>query len=116
MGEDGLPHIDSTKCTGCGLCVEECPQKIIVKVPKARKGAIVLCSNRNVLKAQVLKTCKVGCIKCELCVRECPEKAIHMENGIPVVDYALCTSCGVCVAKCPTKCFKLLEKDVFAKA
>ena len=112
MGDDGLPHVDYDNCTGCGMCAEECPQKLFAMVPRTRKGSVVLCSNRNVIKANVLKTCKVGCIKCELCVKNCPEKCITMVNGIPVTDYAKCTSCGVCVTKCPTKCYQLLETDV----
>lgn len=113
MGEDGLPHVDYDNCTGCGLCVEECPQKILTLVPRSRVGSIVLCSNRNVIKANVLKSCKIGCIKCELCVRSCPVKAITMVNGIPVTDYTKCTSCGLCAQKCPTKSYKMLEQDVF---
>ncbi|MFZ5859385.1 MAG: RnfABCDGE type electron transport complex subunit B [Spirochaetota bacterium] len=113
MGEDGLPHVNYDNCTGCGLCVEECPQKILTLVPRDRVGSIVLCSNRSTVKASVIKTCKVGCIKCELCVKSCPEGAITMVNGIPVTDYAKCTSCGICVEKCPTKCYKMLEIDVF---
>jgi len=112
MGEDGLPHVDYDNCTGCGLCAEECPQKLFAMAPRDRKGSIVLCSNRNVLKANVIKACKTGCIKCELCVKNCPEKCITMVNGIPVTDYSKCTSCGTCVAKCPTKCYQMLETDV----
>jgi electron transport complex protein RnfB len=110
MGDDGLPHVDFAKCTGCGMCAEECPQKLFSMVPRERKGSIVLCSNRNTVKANVIKSCKTGCIKCEACVRECPEKCISMVNGIPVTDYSKCTSCGICVQKCPTKCYWLLEK------
>jgi RnfABCDGE-type electron transport complex B subunit len=113
MGEDGLPHVNYDNCTGCGLCVEECPQKILTLVPRDRVGSIVLCSNRSTVKASVIKTCKVGCIKCELCVKSCPEGAITMVNGIPVTDYSKCTSCGICVEKCPTKSYKMLEVDVF---
>ena len=112
MGENGLPHVDYSKCTGCGMCAAECPQKLFDLVPKSRKGSIVLCQNRNVIKAAVARACKAGCIKCEMCVKNCPEKCITMENGIPVTDYSKCTSCGVCVSKCPTKCFKLLENGV----
>ena len=112
MGEDGLPHVNYDNCTGCGMCAEECPQKLFVMVPREKKGSIVLCSNRNVIKANVLKTCKTGCIKCEICVKSCPEKCITMVNGIPVTDYSKCTSCGVCVQKCPTHAYKLLEVDV----
>ena len=112
MGADGLPHVDYDKCTGCGKCIAECPQMILKKVPKQRVGSMVVCSNRNPVKAMVMKTCKVGCIKCEICVKNCPEKCITMENGIPMVDYSKFTSCGVCVAKCPTKVFKMLQYDV----
>lgn len=112
MGEDGLPHVDYDNCTGCGMCVAECPQKLFTLIPRSRKGSVVLCSNRNVIKANVKKTCAVGCIKCEICVKNCPEKCITMVNGIPVTDYSKCTSCGVCVAKCPTGAYKLIETDV----
>ncbi|HOV50621.1 MAG TPA: RnfABCDGE type electron transport complex subunit B [Candidatus Cryosericum sp.] len=112
MGEDGLPHVDVAKCTGCGKCVDICPQSVLIKVPRAAKGAIPLCSNRNPVKSKVIGTCKTGCIKCEICVKECPEHAIRMERGLPVVDQNLCTSCGICVDKCPTKVFKLIEKDI----
>jgi Na+-translocating ferredoxin:NAD+ oxidoreductase RNF subunit RnfB len=112
MGEDGLPHVDYDKCTGCGKCIAECPQQILKKVPKDRVGSMVICSNRNPIKPMVKKTCAVGCIKCEICVKNCPEKCITMVNGIPEVDYSKCTSCGVCVEKCPTKVFKMLQYDV----
>ena len=112
MGDDGLPHVDIVKCTGCGKCVDACPQNVLTKVSRTRKGAMPLCSNRNPEKSKVIATCKTGCIKCEICVKSCPEGAIHMEHGLPVVDEHLCTSCGICVAKCPTKVFKLIEKDI----
>lgn len=115
MGDDGLPHVDYAKCTGCGMCVQECPQQILASVPKERLGSVVVCSNHAVVKATVIKSCKVGCIKCEACVRACPEQCISMVNGIPITDYSKCTSCGICVEKCPTKCYKLLETDIMGR-
>lgn len=112
LSEDGLPHVDIAKCTGCGKCVDICPQNVLLRIPRTRKGAIPLCSNRNPVKTRVMAACKVGCIKCELCVKSCPALAIHMEHGLPVIDENLCTSCGICVAKCPTKVLKLIEKDI----
>lgn len=102
MGEDGLPHVDEEKCTGCGMCIEACPQNLLVKFSKEDKGAFARCSNRNPNKPQILKACKVGCIKCGKCVRACQVDAIHLVDGIPIVDYTKCTSCGDCVAACPT--------------
>jgi Na+-translocating ferredoxin:NAD+ oxidoreductase RNF subunit RnfB len=109
MGDDGLPRVDYTKCTGCKVCVAECPQGLLRAIPRNQQGAVALCSNRNQIKAMVMKTCKKGCIKCELCVKNCPEQCIVLERGIPVVDYAKCTSCGTCVSKCPTKVLQILQ-------
>ncbi|HSV56183.1 MAG TPA: RnfABCDGE type electron transport complex subunit B [Magnetospirillaceae bacterium] len=113
IGGDGLPRVDYDKCTGCGMCVSECPQSLYTLVSRERKGSVVLCRNRSVVKPSVAKACKVGCIKCEICVRNCPEKCIAMENGVPMTDYPRCTSCGVCATKCPTKCYRMLEDGVF---
>jgi Na+-translocating ferredoxin:NAD+ oxidoreductase RNF subunit RnfB len=112
MGEDGLPKVDYAKCTGCKVCVGECPQGLLREIPKTQRGSLALCSNRNPVKSMVMKTCKAGCIKCELCVKNCPQQCITMQNAVPVVNYALCTSCGTCVAKCPTRVLKILERDV----
>ena len=103
LGEDGLPHVDTSKCTGCRACANECPQHIIWMVPRDQKGARPICSNLNVNKAMVAKNCKAGCIKCELCVKNCPQQCMKMVNGIPVVDYSKCDACGVCVHKCPVQ-------------
>jgi Na+-translocating ferredoxin:NAD+ oxidoreductase RNF subunit RnfB len=112
MEADGLPHVDYSKCVGCGMCVAECPQRILALIEKSKKGTVVRCSNRNPQKAMVAKHCTTGCIKCGLCVRSCPEQCIEMVNGIPKVDYSKCTSCGVCVSKCPTSSFRMIQKDI----
>jgi electron transport complex protein RnfB len=113
MGSSGIPVVNYANCSGCGLCAKECPQGLFAMVPKARQGAIALCSNRAAVKQSVGKACKIGCIKCEICVKACPRGAIRMEDGLPVVDYALCDFCGECVKKCPTKVFRLI-RDVEA--
>jgi len=110
MDDNDLPRIDDKKCTGCGSCAAACPQKLIALLPKKRQRVLPLCSNRNVIKAMVRKTCVIGCFKCGLCVKNCSSKAIRLENELPVVDYSLCTSCNTCVTKCPSKAFSLIRK------
>ncbi|AEE16288.1 RnfABCDGE type electron transport complex subunit B [Treponema brennaborense] len=109
MKDDGLPHVDYAKCTGCGMCVAECPQGLFAKVDSARKGAVARCSNRSTNKAPIIKQCKTGCIKCGKCERACPEHALVVTNGIPLVDYGKCTSCGECIKGCPTHVLELVE-------
>jgi len=101
--QKGLPVIDPAKCTGCGLCITECPQAIIKAVPKDQKVVMVLCSNRSPNRQQAAKSCKIACIKCGLCVKQCPQQCIDLSANIPVIDMAKCSSCGTCVEKCPTK-------------
>ena len=102
MEDDGLPHVDEAKCTGCGMCIVECPQNLLVHFNKTDKGAFARCNNRNKTIPQILKNCTVGCFKCGKCVRACKYDAIHLVDGIPVVDYEKCTSCNDCVVACPT--------------
>jgi Na+-translocating ferredoxin:NAD+ oxidoreductase RNF subunit RnfB len=111
--DKGLPTVDYTKCTGCRMCISECPQGILKGVPNDQKGAIILCANRNPIKQGVIKSCKIACIKCGLCVKQCPQQCIDLSTHIPVVDLSKCNSCGTCVEKCPTKVFKIIEKDFF---
>lgn len=110
--EGGIPVVDYAKCTGCGLCVAACPQKILTRLPSTRTGAIALCSNRNTRKAQVLKDCKIGCIKCLKCEKACPKNCLKVIDGIPVIDYSICDSCGECVKVCPTSVLSLVETVV----
>lgn len=111
MGEHGLPQFDYTKCTGCGLCVQQCPQKVITLV-NANSKIHVKCNNRDKGKAAMLD-CSVSCISCGICEKNCPTGAIKLhedKNGsIPIIDYTKCTECGLCVEKCPRHCIQLLS-------
>jgi Na+-translocating ferredoxin:NAD+ oxidoreductase RNF subunit RnfB len=114
LGDQGLPKVDYALCTGCRLCIAECPQQILKGIPRDQKGALVLCSNRNPNRQQISRGCKIACIKCGLCARNCPQNCIDLSGLIPVVDYTKCTSCGTCAEKCPTRVFKIFERDLAA--
>lgn len=45
------------------------------------------------------------------CVKACPFDAIHVVNGIAVVDQEACKACGKCVAKCPRHLIELVPYD-----
>ena len=114
--EDGLPFVDVEKCTGCGICVAACPQHILATIASEKKGAVALCSCRNPKKSVIMKNCKRGCIKCLKCEKVCEVGAIKVTDGIPVVDYSLCTSCGKCIEGCPTKVLDYVQDKVTVKA
>jgi electron transport complex protein RnfB len=100
ISENGISTVDPERCTGCGICVKECPRGIIQLVAVGKKVSILCRSNEK--GSEVRKKCKVGCIACETCVRVCPFDAISMEGNLAVLDHERCRVCGLCVSRCPT--------------
>jgi len=54
------------------------------------------------------KGCRFGCTGLGTCVRECPFDAIHIVNGVAVVDEDKCTACKKCIAACPKGIIELV--------
>lgn len=102
--KDGIAHVDTSRCLGCGLCETICPKKLISMVPQ-ETAAVVMCNNKD-KGAEARKACKNACIGCMKCVKTCPNEAITVTNNLAKIDYAKCTGCGLCAASCPTGCLK----------
>lgn len=54
------------------------------------------------------KGCSYGCLGYGSCVKTCEFDAIHVVNGIAVVDSEKCVACGKCVETCPKKIIDLV--------
>ena len=54
------------------------------------------------------KACSYGCLGYGSCVKACGFDAIHIVNGIAVVDKEKCKACGKCVAECPKHLIELI--------
>ena len=104
---------DNEKCTGCGICVESCPEEAISLGPVGafRRGAIDYGS-------QILVD-EQKCSYCGVCVVMCPFNAMNLKvdgeeclpiverDGFPtydkvaVIDDEKCVECTTCDDVCP---------------
>ena len=57
------------------------------------------------------KSCNDGCLGFGSCVKVCPFDAIHVVNGVAVVDKEACKACGKCIAVCPKNLITLIPYD-----
>ena len=54
------------------------------------------------------KSCSYGCLGSGSCVKVCQFDAIHVIDGVAVVDKEKCVACGQCVATCPRGLIELV--------
>ncbi len=57
------------------------------------------------------QACKFGCLGYGDCVLACKFDALHIIDGLAIVDYSKCTGCATCVKACPRN---LIEMVPFA--
>ena len=55
-----------------------------------------------------VQACKFGCLGFGDCVKSCNFDALHMVEGVPIVDYPKCTGCGACAKACPRDLVELI--------
>lgn len=54
------------------------------------------------------KACNYGCMGFGSCVKVCAFDAIHVVDGVALVDKEKCTACGMCVAECPINIIEMV--------
>lgn len=57
------------------------------------------------------KTCSYGCLGGGSCVSVCQFDAIHIVNGVAVVDREACKACGKCIDICPNHLIDFIPYD-----
>ena len=55
-----------------------------------------------------LTSCSFGCLGLGDCESVCPYDAIHVCNGVAVVDNDKCKACSMCVRECPRRLISLV--------
>ena len=57
------------------------------------------------------KSCAFGCLGFGSCVKVCAFDAIHIKDGVAVVDREKCVSCGRCITECPKHLIELVPYE-----
>ncbi|HVP94101.1 MAG TPA: 4Fe-4S binding protein [Methanoregulaceae archaeon] len=105
--------LNAEVCTGCGVCVESCPEDAIVEglVGAVRRGAIDYAAPVDIDEQK--------CVYCGVCVIMCPFNALTLkvdgEERLPIIekegfpqydmlakiDQEKCVKCTICDEVCP---------------
>ena len=112
MNDNGLPVVDSDKCTACGDCVEACPKDLFVLMPIEQK-LIVQC--KNLLKGDAAEDlCSVACNTCNRCVADSEPGVIEMIDNLAVINYEKNELTDPkAILRCPTKAIVWVEGQQF---
>ena len=69
------------------------------------------CRKVSVVPGGGEKACVYGCMGYGSCVKACEFDAIHVVDGVAVVDKEKCKACGKCVEVCPKHLISLIPYD-----
>ena len=95
---DVVRHVAFVKCAG--VC-EKAKQNY-------EYNGIEDCSIINIMQNQGPKSCTYGCLGFGNCVAACPFDAIHIVDGIALVDKESCKACGKCIEACPRNVIEMV--------
>lgn len=69
------------------------------------------CKKAAIAPGKGPKQCGYGCTGFGSCVKVCQFDAIHVVDGVAVVDKEKCTSCSLCIKECPNHLIELVPYD-----
>lgn len=78
---------------------------------KYRYQGIPDCRKLALIPGHGEKECSFGCMGYGSCVSVCKFDAIHVFNGVAVVDKEKCMACGMCIKVCPNHLIELRPYD-----
>ncbi len=88
-------------------CIGDCD----MTTPKYNYAGVKSCSAMAFVPGGGPKECKYGCMGYGDCVESCQFDAIHIVNGIALVDKEACKACGKCVEACPRDIIELIPYE-----
>jgi len=72
----------------------------------AKYSGILTCISANALPD--VQACKFGCLGFGDCYYACKFDALHIIDGLAIVDYEKCTGCGACSKHCPRNLIEMV--------
>jgi electron transport complex protein RnfB len=72
----------------------------------AKYQGIQTCLAANALAN--VQACNFGCLGFGDCIKACKFDALHIVDGLAVVDYEKCTGCGACSKACPRNLIEMI--------
>ena len=110
MSDNGLPVVDSEKCTACNDCVEVCPKELFVLMPVSQK-LLVQC--KSLLEGDLAESkCSVACTGCSRCAADSAPGVIEIIDNLAVINYELNDlTTPLAIKRCPTDAIVWLEGD-----
>ena len=78
---------------------------------KANYYGISDCKRAAAIPGRGDKACSFGCMGFGSCVAACQFDAIHVVDGVAVVDKEKCVACGKCAEECPNHLIEMVPYD-----
>lgn len=103
----GVEAPDMEKRVAFVRCAGDCDTAL----DKCNYMGIRDCRAAAVVPGRGAKHCVKGCKGFGSCVTACMFDAIHVVNGIAVVDPKKCTGCGKCASTCPNGLIVMIPAD-----
>lgn len=100
----GVDSEDKEKEVAFVKCAGTCDKTAV----KYNYYGITDCKKVSLIPGRGDKLCSYGCIGYGSCVKVCAFDALHIVNGIAVVDKDKCVACGKCVKECPNHIIELI--------
>ncbi len=86
--------------------VVHCRAHTADKTYYATYQGIQTCLSANALAN--VQACNFGCLGFGDCLRVCKFDALHIVDGLAVIDYEKCTGCGACSKACPRNLIEMI--------
>ncbi|MCD7826631.1 MAG: RnfABCDGE type electron transport complex subunit B [Clostridiaceae bacterium] len=103
----GVEAGDAVRMVAFVKCAGTCDKADI----KANYFGISDCRSAAAIPGKGDKACAYGCLGFGSCVAACQFDAIHVQQGIAVVDQEKCVACGKCIQQCPNALIELVPYD-----